>query len=97
MILELKEIKSATVSTFLSSICHEVVGLDALNIEYLFVNGFLNVEFKLVFSSPLLIKRLFSFSLLSAIRVVSSSYLWMLILLPAILIPAWVYPEQHIE
>ena len=56
---------------------------------YLFVNSFLNVEFKLVFSSPLLIARLFSFSLLSAIRVVSSSYLWMLILLPAILIPAW--------
>ena len=89
MILEPKKIKSANVSTFPSSICHEVVGLDALNIEYLFVNGFLNVEFKLVFSSPLLIKRLFSFSLLSAIRVVSSSYLWMLILLPEILIPAW--------
>jgi len=37
-----------------------VVGLDAINIEYLFVNSFLNVEFKLVFSSPLLIERLFS-------------------------------------
>ena len=88
MILELKEIKSATVSTFLSSICHEVVGLDAMNVEYLFVNSFLNVEFKLVFSSPLLIERLFS-TLLSIIRVVLSSYLWMLILLPEILIPAW--------
>ena len=89
MILEPKKIKSANVSTFPSSICHEVVGLDALNIEDLFVNSFLNIEFKLVFSSPLLITRLFSFSLLSAIRVVSSSYLWMLILLPEILIPAW--------
>ena len=89
MLLEPKKIKSATVSTFPSSICHEVVGLDAMNIEYLFVNSFLNVEFKLVFSSSLLIERLFSFSLLSAIRVVSFSYMWMLILLPAILIPAW--------
>ena len=60
MILEPKNIKSATVSTSHSSICHEVVGLDAINIEYLFVNSFLNVEFKLVFSSPLLIERLFS-------------------------------------
>ena len=49
MILELKKIKSATVSTFPSSICYEVVGLDAMNVEYLFVNSFLNVEFKLVF------------------------------------------------
>ena len=52
---ETKKIKSATVSTFSSSICHEVVGLDAQNVEYLFVNSFLNVEFKTVFSSPLLI------------------------------------------
>ena len=89
MILEPKNIKSATVSTSHSSICHEVVGVDAINIEYLFVNSFLNVEFKLVFSSPLLIKRLFSFFLLYFIRVVSSSYLWMLILLPEILIPLW--------
>ena len=49
MILELKKIKSATVSTFPSSICYEVMGLDAMNVEYLFVNSFLNVEFKLVF------------------------------------------------
>ena len=88
MILEPKKIKSATVFTSPSSICHEVVGLDAMNVEGLFVNSFLNVEFKLVFSSPLLIERLFS-SLLSAIREVSSSYLWMLIFLPAIFIPAW--------
>ena len=33
-------------------------------------------------------KRLFSFSSLSAIRLVSSAYLWLLIFLPAILIPA---------
>ena len=89
MILEPKKIKSATVSTFPSSICHEVVGLDAMNVEGLFVNSFLNVEFKLVFSSPLLIKRLFISSLLSAIREVSSSYLWMLIFFPEILIASW--------
>ena len=54
MILEPKKIKSATISTSHSSIWYEVVGLDAMNVEYLFVNCFLNVEFKLVFliSSP---------------------------------------------
>ena len=66
MLLEPKKIKSATVSTFPSSICHEVVGLNAMNVECLSVNSFLNVEF---FSSPLLIERLFSSFLLSAIRV----------------------------
>ena len=45
MILEPKKIKSATVSTSPSSISHEVVGLDAMNVEYLLVNIFLNVEF----------------------------------------------------
>ena len=45
MILEPKKIKSATVSTFPSSICHEVVVLDAMNVEYIFVNSFSNVEF----------------------------------------------------
>ena len=54
MVLGPKKIKSATVSTSHSSICYEVVGLDSMNVEYLFVNSFLNVEFKLVFfiSSP---------------------------------------------
>ena len=52
--------------------------------------NFLNVEFMPVFSlfSFTFIKRLFSSSLLSAIRVVSSAYLRLLIFLPAILIPA---------
>ena len=45
MFLKTRKIKSVTVSTFRSSICHDVVGLDAMNIEYIFVNGFLNVEF----------------------------------------------------
>ena len=52
--------------------------------------SFLNVEFYASFSlsSITLIKRLFSSYLLSAIRVVSSVYLWLFIFLPAILIPA---------
>ena len=45
MILEPKKIKSATLLTSPSSICHEVMGLDAMNVEYFFVNMFLNVEF----------------------------------------------------
>ena len=49
VVLEPKKIKSTTVSTFPSSISHDVVGPDALNVEYPFVNSFLNVEFKLVF------------------------------------------------
>ena len=50
---------------------------------------FLNVEFKpaFSFSSFTFIKRFFSSSLLSVIRVVSSAYLRLLIFLPAILIP----------
>ena len=52
--------------------------------------SFLNVDFKQVFSLSLFIciKRIFSSSLLSAIRVVSSAYVRLLIFLPAILIPA---------
>ena len=41
------------------------------------------------FSSFTFLKRLFSVSSLSAIRVVSSAYLRILIFLPAILIPAY--------
>ena len=52
--------------------------------------GFLNVEFQASFSlsSFTFIKRLFSSSSLSAIRVVSSAYMRLLIFLLAILIPA---------
>ena len=57
---------------------------------------FLNVEFWMLSEKPAFslssftfIKRLFSSSLLSAIRVVSSAYLRLLIFLPAILIPAY--------
>ena len=51
---------------------------------------FLKLSFKPIFwlSSFTFIKRLFSSSVLSAIKVVSSAYLRLLIFLPAILIPA---------
>ena len=84
-ILEPKKIKSVTVFTFFPSICHEVMGPDAM------ILAFWMLSFKSAFSlsSFTLIKRFFHSSLLSAIRVVLSAYLRLLILLPAILIPAW--------
>ena len=71
VIWEPKKIKSATVSIVFPSICHEVMGPDAM----IFV--FLMLSFKPTLSvSPFtFIKRLFSSSSLSAIRVVSSVYL----------------------
>ena len=64
-----------------SSICHEVMGLDAM----IFVFWTLSFKPSFSLSSFTLIKRPFSYSLLSAIRVVSSEYL-RLLFLPAILI-----------
>ena len=83
VILELKKMKSITVSIVSPSVCHEVMGLDAM----IFV--FWMLSFKSAFSLfSFTFKRLFSSSLLSAIRVVSSAYLRLLIFLPAMLIPA---------
>ena len=83
VILEPKKIKSVTVSFISPSICHEVMGLDAM----IFVFWMLTFKPTFSLSSFTFIKRLFSSSL-SAIRVVSSAYLRLLIFLPAILIPA---------
>ena len=82
--LEPKKIKPVTVSVVSPSICHEVMGLDAM----IFI--FWMLSFKPAFSLSFLtfIKRLFSSSSLSATRVVSSAYLRLLIFLPAPLIPA---------
>ena len=84
VILEPPKIKSVTVSIVSPSICHEVMGPDAM------ILVFWMLSFKPTFSflSFTFIKRLFSSSSLSAIRVVSSAYLRLLIFLPAILIPA---------
>ena len=78
------KIKSATVSTISPSISHEVMGLDAM------ILVFWMLSFKPDFSvySFTFINRLFSFSSLSAIRVVSSAYVKLLIFISAILIPA---------
>ena len=83
VVLEPPKIKSVTASTFFSSICYEVMGLDAL------VLLFWMLSFKPGFSlsSFTLIKRLFNSSSLSAVRVVSSAYLRLLIFLTAILTP----------
>jgi len=54
----------------------------------IFIFWMLSFKPNLLLSSFTLIKRLFSFSLLSAIRVVLSAYLRLLVFLPAVLIPA---------
>ena len=79
VILEPKKIKSLIVS---ASICHEVMGPDAMILVFWILNF---KPFSL--SSFTFIKRLFNSSI-SAIRVVSSAYLRLLTFLLAILIPA---------
>ena len=83
VILEPKKIKSVIFCTFPPSICHEVMGLDAM----ILVCWMLSFKPAFSLSSFTLIKRLFSSSLLSAIRVASSAYLRLLLFLLAILIP----------
>ena len=80
VILEPKKIKSATVSTVSPSICHEVMGPDAV----IFIFWMLSFKPAFSLSSFTFFKRLFSSSLLSAIRVVSSAYLRLLIFLWAV-------------
>jgi len=84
MILEPPKIKLVTISIVFQSICHEVMGPDAM------ILVFWMLSFKPTFSlsSFTFINRHFSSSSLSAIRVVSSAYLRLLIFLPATLIPA---------
>ena len=83
VILDLPKIKSVTVSIVSPSICHEVMWPDAV------ILVFWMLSFKPAFSlsSFTFIKRLFSSSL-SAVRLVSSAYLRLLIFFPVILIPA---------
>ena len=71
-------------SLFPSSICHEVLGPYAM----ILVCWILNFKATFSVSSFTFIKRLFSSSSVSAIRVVSCTYLRLLIFLPAILILA---------
>ena len=76
--------KVCHVSTVSPSICHGVMGPDAMVLVFWMLSS--KPTFSL--SSFTFIKRLFSSSWLSATRVVSSAYLRLLIFLPAILIPA---------
>ena len=84
VILEAPKIKFVTNSIVLPPICHEVMGPDAM------ILVFWVLSFKPAFSlsSYTFIKRSFSSSSLSVIRMVSSAYLRLLTFLPAILIPA---------
>ena len=84
VILEPKRVNSLTVSILSPSICHEMMGLDAM------ILVFQMLSFKPTYSLSYFtfIKRLFSSSSLSAIRVVSSAYMRLLIFLLEILIPA---------
>ena len=83
VILEPLKIKPVPVSTISPSISHEVMGPDAM----IWVFWMLSSKPTFSLSSFTFIKRLFSSSSLSAIRVVPSAYLSLLIILPAILIP----------
>ena len=85
VILEPKKIKSVTVSIVSPSICHEVMGLDAM----ILVFWTLRCKPAFSLSSCTFIERLFSSFLLSAIRVASSAYLRLLLFLLEILTPAW--------
>jgi hypothetical protein len=62
--------------------CHEVMGLDAI----IFIFQMLSFKPAFPLSSFTLMKRLFSSSSLSAVRLVSSAYLRLLLFLPAILV-----------
>ena len=84
VILEPPKIKSDTVSTVSPSISHEVMGPEAM----ILVFWMLSFKPTFLLSSFTFNTRLFSSSSLSAIRVVSSAYLRLLIFLLAILVPA---------
>ena len=84
VVLEPPKINYLTVSIVSPSICHEMIQPDAMILLFWMLS--FNPLFPL--SSFTFIKKLFSSSSLSAIRVISSAYLRLLIFLPAILIPA---------
>ena len=83
VILDPKKIKSLTVSIVSPSISHDVMGPDAI----IFLFWILSFHPAFTLSSFTFIKRLFSSSSLSPTRVVSSAYLRLLAILPAIVEP----------
>ena len=82
VILECKKITSVTVSIVFPM--HEGMGWDTM----IFIFWMMSFKSAFSLSSFTFIKRLFNSSSLSAMRVVSSAYLRLLIFLSAILIPA---------
>ena len=84
MILEPKKIKSLTVSIVSPYICNEVMELLTL----ILVFYMLSFKQTFLFYSFTFNKWVISSSLLSAIKVVSSAYLRLLIFLPTMLLPA---------
>ena len=91
VILEPRKIKSVTVSTFFPSIYREVMGMNAM----IFLVWMLSFKPTFSLSSFTFIKGLFRSSSLSAIRVVSSAHLRLLMFIPSILIPTCAHPAQH--
>ena len=90
VILEPKKKTSVTVSTVSPSICHEVMGLDAV----ILIFWLLSFKPTFLLSTFTFIKKLFSSSSLSAIRVASSAYLRLLIFLLAI----WIHvPDFYFD
>ena len=83
VILEPKKIKSVTISIVSPSVCHEVMGLDAM------ILVFWMLSFKPAFSlSSFTFMRLFNSSSLSTTGVVSSVYMRLFMFLPAVFILA---------
>ena len=91
VILKPKKIKSVTFAILSPSICHEVMGLNAM------ILVFLTLSFKPVFSLSYFtfIKRLFGSSSLSAIRIVSSAYLKLLIVPLETRLQLVIHPAQR--
>ena len=85
VILECKKTKSVTISIVSPSICMK--WWDQMRWSSFFECWVLSQLFQLF--TCILINRLFTFSSLSAIREVSSTYKRLLIFLPGVLIPAW--------
>ena len=84
VILEPRKINSATVSSFSSSICQELKGLDAM----IFIFWILSFEPAFSLSSLTFTKKIFTSSSFSAIKMISSAYLRLLILFMGILMQA---------
>ena len=92
VILEPPKIKSFIVSIVSPSVCHEVMELDAI----IFIFGILSFKPAFSPSSFTFIKRLFSSSLLSAIRVVLSAYRRLLIFLLQSWFQLLLHPVWHL-